>query len=88
MVVCKNLDPVVYPSHDNLGREHIRHHSIVKDNMNLTVILNILVVRPQEPLAHKSRVPSDLMSPGTDGSWPNRFPGEGHPFDLFEVKDG
>jgi len=71
----------------NFRGKHIRHHTVVKDHVNLAVVLNVLVIRSQKTFVFEPRVACDFMSPGAHGLGSNRLAVLGHSFDLLQVED-
>jgi hypothetical protein len=88
VVIGEDLDPVMDPTHDDLRGENIGHHPVIKSDMDLTVVFDIFVVRPQESFIHEVRISRDFMCSGTDGLRPDCFPMLGNSFDSLKIKDG
>src|SRR5262249_24357204 len=71
VVIGKNLQPVVYTPHYELGGEDVRHRTVLKGHVYLAIVFDIVVGGGQEALVAKVSSPGDLRRAGTDGRGPD-----------------
>ena len=86
MVVGRDFQPVVHAAHHDLAGEDVGHHAVLEDNMHLAVVLDILVVGPQQSGVPIGVQPGDLMDPGADRAGTQRSAQPGQAFLPLEVE--
>ncbi len=88
VIVTKHFHPVVDPTHHQLRGKNIRDRPIGKGDVNLRIILDIVIPRPQKTFIAIIRQARDLVRAGADRGRANGHTIARFSFDPLQVKRG